>query len=71
MMEEPSNAHADATLQMLQDAEEEEGVDASGAIEDLTSDRDTFECTACGRLFVRRGKALQCCSDEGTGGDDK
>lgn len=68
MMEKPSNAHASGTLQALQDAEEA-GIDASASIEDIVSNRDTFECTACGRLFVRRGKALKCCSDGVRGGD--
>lgn len=64
-----SMGHANATLQMLQDANDEAGIDASAAIEDLTADRDTWDCKDCGRLHLSQSDAFRCCRGNGQGGD--
>lgn len=62
-------AHAAGNLQALQDADDA-GIDASEAIDELTAERDTFDCASCGDLYLDRGKALRCCSDgDGQGGE--
>lgn len=67
--ENRSNAHAKATLQLLQDASDE-GIDASDAIEDLTADRETYQCASCDRHYFSRAEAFRCCRSSGPQGGE-